>query len=236
MSGTVWKRFFWGDWANDPALRVCSLAAQGLWMRMLCVAAEARPVGFVAVGGRALTDEDFARLGGVAAQEAGALVAELERNGVFSRNRKGTIYCRRMVRDEKKARASAKGGRKGGPLTLAAGKGIFAARGGARAGTRGRTRAPDSHSQAPGGALPARAAAPARAASGGGGVRSPTHARSQDGIDWPFRLRWYAGRGWDQGWGRPQDIPAAWREAFRAARPAAGEDIGAALTGADDGR
>ena len=30
MSGLPWGKFFWKDWLTDPALSVCSLAAQGL--------------------------------------------------------------------------------------------------------------------------------------------------------------------------------------------------------------
>ena len=56
MSGTIWSKFYWSDWETDPALRLCSLAAQGLWMRMLCVAASHDPIGYVAVAGRGLDE------------------------------------------------------------------------------------------------------------------------------------------------------------------------------------
>jgi hypothetical protein len=39
MSGTRWSKFYWSDWDGDMRLRLCSLAAQGLWMQMLCIAA-----------------------------------------------------------------------------------------------------------------------------------------------------------------------------------------------------
>ena len=103
MAGTLWTKFFWSDWASDPALRICSLAAQGLWMRMLCIAAEADPTGYVTVNGRSLGVTDIARLAGVTETECEPLLAELERNGVFSRTRQGVIYSRRMVRDAKRS-------------------------------------------------------------------------------------------------------------------------------------
>lgn len=34
-----WAKFFWADWAGDNCLSLCTLAAQGLWMRLLCIAA-----------------------------------------------------------------------------------------------------------------------------------------------------------------------------------------------------
>ena len=107
MAGTVWSKFFWSDWSNDPALRICSLAAQGLWMRMLCIAAEADPTGYVTVNGRPLGVTDIARLAGVTETECESLLAELDWNGVFSRDRKDAIYSRRMVRDAKTAKREA---------------------------------------------------------------------------------------------------------------------------------
>jgi len=110
----IWSKFFWQDWANDPALRLCSLGAQGLWMRMLCVAAEANPIGYVAVNGQALGVTDISRLAGVTETEATALIGELDRYGVFSRTRTGVIYSRRMIRDAKKRVTTSENGKKGG--------------------------------------------------------------------------------------------------------------------------
>lgn len=118
MSGTVWTKFFWSDWANDPALRLCSLSSQGLWMRMLCVAAEADPTGYVTVNGRPLGVTDIARLAGVTETECESLLSELDRNGVFSRTRNGVIYSRRMVRDMKTAKKNRENGKKGGNPSL----------------------------------------------------------------------------------------------------------------------
>lgn len=118
MSTMPWAKWFWSDWESDAALRVCSLAAQGLWMRMLCIAAQHEPIGYVAVNGIGCTIEDIAKLGGVPVEEAERLVQELEARGVFSRNGKGTIYNRRMVRDAKKAKKARENGKKGGNPTL----------------------------------------------------------------------------------------------------------------------
>ncbi len=118
MSGTLWSKFFWSDWESDTALRMCSLAAQGLWMRLLCVAAQHDPIGFVAVNGRPLDGQDIARVAGVSVPEAESLLQELDRNGVFSRDRKQRIYSRRMVRDAKKSATAIKNGKGGGNPTL----------------------------------------------------------------------------------------------------------------------
>ncbi|RWE61521.1 hypothetical protein [Mesorhizobium sp.] len=118
MSGTIWSKFFWSDWESDPNLRLCSLAAQGLWMRMLCIAAAHEPIGYVAIAGKGLEEAALARLAGCAEMELGALLGELEGNRVFSRDRHGRIYSRRMIADARKARAARKNGLKGGNPSL----------------------------------------------------------------------------------------------------------------------
>lgn len=118
MTGTVWSKFFWADWESDEALRLCSLASQGLWMRMLCLAAKADPTGYVTVNGRPLGVTDIARLAGVTETECESLLSELDRNGVFSRTRNGTIYSRRMMRDAKRRQIAQKNGKSGGNPNL----------------------------------------------------------------------------------------------------------------------
>jgi hypothetical protein len=118
MSGTVWSKFFWSDWESDPALRLCSFAAQGFWMRMLCIAAAHDPIGYVAVAGKGLDETALARLTGCPESEIACLIGELERNGVFSRDRLGRIYSRRMTADARKAAVARRNGLKGGNPSL----------------------------------------------------------------------------------------------------------------------
>lgn len=125
MTGNPWDKFFWNDWETDPALRLCSLAAQGLWMRMLCLAAKAAPVGHVKVGGTPCTAADLARLVGESEETVTSLLSELERASVYSRTRTGTIYSRRMVRDAKRRETNRENGKKGGSATYGKQRGIF---------------------------------------------------------------------------------------------------------------
>jgi hypothetical protein len=124
MAGTIWAKFYWSDWQSDPALKLCSLAAQGLWMRMLCIAAESDPTGYVAVNGRPLGVTDIARLAGVTETECEPLLQELALNGVFSRTARGCIYSRRLVRDAKTSARNQKNGKSGGNPTLSKQRGI----------------------------------------------------------------------------------------------------------------
>lgn len=107
-------KFYPTDWRGDPALRLCSLAARGLWIEMLMIMHEARPRGFLLVNGRAPIDTQLALLAGAFPDQITELLGELESAQVFSRNRKSVIYSRRMVNDEKKSKVSRKNGKLGG--------------------------------------------------------------------------------------------------------------------------
>ena len=118
MSGVTWSKFYWSDWASDPKLKLCSLAGQGLWMQLLCLAAQNDPIGYLSVAGRPLGVTDLARLIGASETELGDCLSELERNGVFSRDRTGRIYSRRMVTDARKSAEAVKNGKLGGNPSL----------------------------------------------------------------------------------------------------------------------
>jgi len=94
-----WGKFYWSDWADDPALALCSLAAQGLWMRLLCIAAQGTPYGHVTVNGQPPTIEMLAKLMRCRVDYCARLIAELERKGVAERNAQGVLTSRRQIRD-----------------------------------------------------------------------------------------------------------------------------------------
>jgi hypothetical protein len=116
-----WLKFYPSDWRSDPKLRMCSLAARGLWMEMLCLMHEATPRGSLLVNGVPVTERQLATLVGATAREITALVAQLGAAGVFSREDNGTIYSRRMRRDEEKATRDKANGKAGGNPRLKAG-------------------------------------------------------------------------------------------------------------------
>jgi hypothetical protein len=122
MSGSAypWFKFDPEAWRNDKALALVSIGARGLWVEMLCLMHQARPYGhlLVGVGGRPLTDEHLSILVKVPLTQLPALLGELEDAGVFSRNRNGVIYSRRMCADEKKARIARRNGKAGGNPSL----------------------------------------------------------------------------------------------------------------------
>ena len=123
--GRTASLWFWRDWESDMALKACSLAAQGLWMRMLCIAAQHDPTGYVSVNRVGLDPEGIAKIAGAGVDEVRSLIGELSLNGVFSRDQHGAIYNRRMLRDEKKSATARKNGKLGGNPSLCKNVGIF---------------------------------------------------------------------------------------------------------------
>ena len=118
MIDNPWMKFYPADWRSDPQLRLCSIGARGLWIEMLSIMHEADKYGYMIIADMPLTIEQVSILAGVPLDETGELVLELEKAKVFSRDRNGTIYSRRMVSDAKKAARSRENGKKGGNPSL----------------------------------------------------------------------------------------------------------------------
>lgn len=98
MSRLRWAKFFWTDWSSDNALSLCSLAAQGLWLRLLCIAAQNEPYGSILIGGRQPSDQELAKLvrPAIDVRRFRKLLAELERRHVVKRDADGTLFSSRM--------------------------------------------------------------------------------------------------------------------------------------------
>lgn len=109
-------QFYPGDWLRDD-VSACSLAAQGLWLRMMIVAHDSANYGFLEVNGLPMPREMIARKCGCGIEEFDGLMAELDSAGVPSRAANGAIYSRRMVRDgaqrKQKSKKRSEAGRAG---------------------------------------------------------------------------------------------------------------------------
>lgn len=106
-------QFYPADWRKDAALQSCSLAAQGLWVNMLCIAHECDPYGHLVINGKPMNAAQIGRLVGVGPGECGSLLDELLDAGVVSMADDGAFFSRRMVRDEEIRNRRAAGGEKG---------------------------------------------------------------------------------------------------------------------------
>lgn len=91
-------QFYPGDWLRDP-VSSCSLAAQGLWLRIMLAMHDSERYGYLQQDGAPIPQERLCRIVGSSAEELGVLLQELEAAGVPSRTSRGVIFSRRMVRD-----------------------------------------------------------------------------------------------------------------------------------------
>lgn len=133
-------QFYPSDWRNDPGLRLCTAAARGFWMDLLCLMHEGEPYGHLTVLGRAAAPDALARLTGESVVNVKRWLGELRSNAVFSETAEGVIYSRRMTRDEGVRDARAAGGAAGGE---------HGAKGAGHGGKGGRPRTARGDMQAP---------------------------------------------------------------------------------------
>ncbi len=91
--------FFTADYERD--MQMLPMAAQGLWMRMLCWMSDNEiHRGFLELpNGIPMVDQDIARRAGISVKETRRLMSCMERIGTFSRDERGCVLSRRMARD-----------------------------------------------------------------------------------------------------------------------------------------
>lgn len=111
-------QFYPGDWLRSTDLRVCSVAARGLWIDMIALMHEGEPYGHLKVGRKVIHAANLASIVGASIEDVDGWLGELESTGVFSRDESGCIFSRRMVRDEAARSARAAGGKLGGNPAL----------------------------------------------------------------------------------------------------------------------
>lgn len=106
MAGKLpYIKFYPGDWLRDNVAG-CSLAAQGLWLRMMFLAHDSDRYGHLSVGEIPMPPEQIARRCGATLEQYESLLAELTATSVPSRTPEGVIFSRRMVKDEEDRAAS----------------------------------------------------------------------------------------------------------------------------------
>jgi hypothetical protein len=98
-------RWFFNDWDNEPGMKFCSLAAQGLWFKMLGLAARSREYGVVLIGDHPSLRTDLPALlapsCGETIETIGKLIDDLITFKVAAVDEGGRVINRRMVREAK---------------------------------------------------------------------------------------------------------------------------------------
>ena len=111
-------QFYPSDWLRDTALRSCSLGARGMWIDMICYMHEGTPYGHLKVGNKVILPINLASMVGATLQDVEGWLDELRQSGVFETLEDGTIFSKRMIRDEHLRETRAAGGKLGGNPAL----------------------------------------------------------------------------------------------------------------------
>ncbi len=83
-------------------------------MDMICLMHQGKPYGHLKVGSKVIDDMTLSRMVGCPLDKVQEMLEELEKSEVFSRKNDGTIYSRRMVKDDEIRRKRSKAGKLGG--------------------------------------------------------------------------------------------------------------------------
>jgi hypothetical protein len=84
---------------------MCSRAARSLWLDLLGLMHESDRYGFLLIAGTPPSNAELAIVLGDSEAEIATLMSELAAKGVYSTDENGTVYSRRMIRDESKSQA-----------------------------------------------------------------------------------------------------------------------------------
>lgn len=93
-------QFYASDWLTDPALRMCSLQARGLWIELLCIMYLAPEVGVLMIGNQVLDEESVCNLIATSKKVVRKSFAELQKFDVIKRDEQNRFYSKRMKEDE----------------------------------------------------------------------------------------------------------------------------------------
>lgn len=100
-----------GDWLRDT-IAGCSLAAQGLWLRMMFIAHDSEDYGYLTQNKKPISSEAIAQRCGCSLETYNFHLKELIDAGVASVTDRYIVYSRRMVRDSEIREHTAKRVRK----------------------------------------------------------------------------------------------------------------------------
>jgi hypothetical protein len=120
-----WFKFFVKDWQGDELLALCSFAARGFLVELICLMHKSVHYGHLLVNGEPPSDGELARLTHSASPaEVRRLRLELVTKGVISIDFDGVFFSRRMVRQQAKLALARAHGASGGNPSLRTTSGI----------------------------------------------------------------------------------------------------------------
>lgn len=105
--------FYIGDWQKAPEIRALDLDVRMIWFEMMCFMWESTERGYLSINGHPVENEVLARMLGVVITKLEQALLQMEKYNVYSKKEDGTIFSRKMVRDEAIRQARSRAGTKG---------------------------------------------------------------------------------------------------------------------------
>lgn len=106
--------FYPGDWKKDLGVQALSFHDRHVWFEMLLLMHDSESRGELILNGKPMSHETIARLIGLDNQTFNQSLTKIIDNGVCGIKEDGTIFSRKMVREEEISRARIKSGSMGG--------------------------------------------------------------------------------------------------------------------------
>lgn len=113
-----WLKLYTRDWLDDTELRKCSPIARATLADLMCMAHEGVPYGYLAVATGPIPERQLAFRAAMTFARFQKCVLELAAHQRIHRDDYGTLFIKRMVRDEEIRTARAEGGKLGGNPNL----------------------------------------------------------------------------------------------------------------------
>jgi len=111
-------QFYPGDWLSNTRLQVCSMAAQGLFITLMCYMHQSDRYGYLLVNGAKPDRKQMMKLTRMNPKSFTHALSELLGSGVIKEDENGVLYCRRMIEDQRLREIRKEAGSKGGNPVL----------------------------------------------------------------------------------------------------------------------
>lgn len=111
-------QFYPADWRKDPGVQSLSYHDRGVWFEILCLMHESEQRGMLLLNGKSMPPDALGRLLGLNKASLARTLATLLDLGVMSRDDSGTLFNRRMTRDERLRQVRQEAGKLGGNPAL----------------------------------------------------------------------------------------------------------------------
>ena len=113
-----WIKFYPKDYLSDLELATCSAAAQGVYMRLLCLMHVSTEYGFLLVSCDSPATGTLSKLLQLRTPTCSHAVTELLQKGVLKIDDRGVLYSKRMLSDKAKREVMRERGKLGGNPAL----------------------------------------------------------------------------------------------------------------------